>query len=235
MNMAKILTVAMSSSVLLAGCQTLSYESGIPFQDNALAEDLRENVNSLYPSSLRTLHRGILTVGNIQLEMTGYLLIRRPADIRLVAMSDFGSTLFEVVYNKKTGVSIVKNNIGLPRRWLTRAPMRDVSVIYLRSPSPEAALVRHRRNVIALAEQLEDGTTEELLFDADTHCLTGYVMSRNGRCLYEASFSNNKIISGWPKSAIPATIEIKDYRMNYQLIINVLKLTPGKFEDNLFN
>jgi hypothetical protein len=221
-NKAKILTVIAFSSVLFAGCKTVPYEGGVPFQDNALAEDLRRNLNSLYPPSLRAVHRCILTVRHVQLGLTGYLSTRA-GDTRMVATNDFGNTLFEVHFADKTGASIVRNTVGLPRRFLKEAPLRDAEVIYHRRPSEEATLTRHKGNVIALVEKLDDGRIEEFHFDGDTHRLVRYVLFRKGRCLYEASFSSYEKMPEWPDSDIPRAIEIKDHAMNYELAIQVLK------------
>jgi hypothetical protein len=233
-KLCKILIAAVLGNVLLSGCQTVPYESGTPFQDNALAEELRENVNNLYPSSLRALHRCVLTVGDMELELTGYILARRPADIRLVAMSDFGGTLFEILHNSKNGTKVIKNTVGFRRKWLTKGALRDVDVIYLKHPSSNATLVRHRDNVIGLIEELRGRTLEEFYFDGNTHALIGYTLVRDGNYLYEVSFSNNKIIPGWPQP-VPKTIEIKDYRMNYQLIINVMKFSPDQLKERFFD
>jgi len=231
--MVKILALILLT-VILAGCCSVPYEQGVPFQNEILAEQLRWNVANLYPSSFRTLHRGALTVDNKQFEMTGYLLVRQPGDIRLVTINDFGGVLFEIVSGKETAGRIIRNNTGISRRRLNVSLPRDIFAVYLKRPSPCAALVRHKGDVVALVGKLRDGSVEEFLFDENTRRLKGYVFSKNACCLYQVTFSDYKLIPDWPTSPLPTNISIKDYRSNYRLELNVLKLTPDRLEDNLF-
>lgn len=221
------------TTIILSGCASVPYQSGIPFNDQPLAEKLRNNVTNLYPKALRSQHRAVLSVADIQLEMTGYVLVRQPSDIRLVALNDFGNTLFEVLRNSMREDRVVNNTLPMPSRILAKTTLRDVETIYLKWPSPSALLVRYSDNTIGLVEKSSDGSMEEFRFDGKNLLLKSYSKAKNNCYLYQTDFSDYQQFAGQSK-LLPRTIRIKDHRMKYELMVSILNLKPDHLDDIFF-
>ena len=179
----------------------------------------------MYPPGFSAVHRTILTVRGRQMEMLGAVLVDRARGARLQALGDMGGTAFDVVCLTDGSARVERNAAGLRERWLLEGAARDVFVLYLAGPSPLAGLVRHESGAMGLAEDLSDGTRREFRFDPAGRRLSEYWLSRGGRCLYRAEFSNYRVIAPW-KTPVPGSVRVTDYRLNYSATVEVTGMKP---------
>jgi hypothetical protein len=221
------------TGVLLGACQTVRYTPGLPYEDTQRASELRRSLDELYPPSFQAVHRVVLTAHGRGLDLMGYVLVRQPSDLRVLATAGMGSALFEVVRRGDSVMRVSRNPVRFPQRWLEKGPYHDIATMYLFRPSPEATLVHHDANRVGLASVSRDGTLREFLFDSATRRPVGYVEARRGRLAFEMTFSNAGPLAGWPH-AVPRTITVTHHRMHYTLIVSVVEMSPAALNDDSF-
>lgn len=225
---------AVLANLLAHGCASVPYDRGVPFQDEALVARLVRAAAEMYPPSLRVDQVVALEAGGRRMDhFRACALARRPDDVRLVAISDFGNTIFDVV-RTAGGTRIVKDCPEVPRRWLTEAAARDIAVAYLARPSPQARLVRHDDGTVGLVEDLRGGRCREFIFDPAAGRLTGYIEARGNRLVYRAAFSGYRMAASWPRQ-VPGAIDVTDFRLDYRLTVQVLDVGARPLDDKVFS
>lgn len=215
------------------GCEHIPYKPGTPFSDQNLERNLYQEVRGMYPRSFRSVHRFIITVAFGQFNLTGYVLVRQPDDIRLVGLADTGGKLFDVVQRRGEKPRVLRNAIGLDEEWLTDGPFLDAVIMYLRGPSKSATLVQHGPNITGLVDHLSNGALQDYQFDANTGRLMREVIAFGDTCAREMTFSEYGTFPDWSPPT-PRHIEIKNHEWDYRLVIQVLKLEPSELTDAMF-
>ena len=218
---------------LVAGCRTIPYTPGLPCGDERQALEDRKALDEMYPPSFRAVHRAVLTVRNRQFDLTGYVLVRKPGDIRLLAAAGMGSAAFEVVQHGATAMRVSRNPVRFPRRWLAGGPCHDVGAMYLFRPSDDAKLVLHDSDRMGLVVTPAPEVLQEFLFDKATRRPLGYVEAHRGHLLYEVSFSNPGLFPEWTQP-VPRTITITNHQLHYRLVLSVVEIVPSSLGDEFF-
>jgi len=219
--------------VSLAVCGGVPYVEGDPLSDEALLKALETEAGSLYPKSFRMLHRVVLTVSGRQFDFTGYVLIRRPSRLRVVAFRDIGGTIFDVVANSPGETTIAERSPGMKREWLIDGVAGTVRRLYLSSPGPRPRLVGRDKSAVALVYEAEDGGFEEIVFDRESRRLTGLLHADGRRCLRRVSYLDFARFEGWERE-VPRRIVVEDLAGRYRLEINVIKFVPMELPDRFF-
>jgi hypothetical protein len=229
----RISFILLLAAVFAQGCQSVLHDPGTRVKDENLLLLLRSKLESMFPESFRAVHRVILTAGNRQFDLDGYILVKRPGRLRLLAKGSMGITAFDVVREPDGRVDIAKNPAGLRDSWIEEGAARDASVLYLSRAWPEAFLVQHGSVSVGLAHILQDGAREEFVFDSASRRLIGYVRSRGSKCLYKMEFSKEEPLPQWPQP-VARIIKVTDYALNYRLTIQVVDLRTIEIADKLF-
>lgn len=214
------------------GCPSIPYDRGSSIEDKKLQPLLVRQMKGLYPQSFRAVHRVILKVRDREFVFEGYVLVKRPHRIRLLAKGSMGGTAFDAVYGPEKKSFILQNPAGLQSSWIKEGALRDVSALYLTSWLDKAFLVRHKSGAVGLVYERPDALREEFLFDGATHQLTDYFLARGDECLYRIEFS--KALSSEESSATPKTLHITDYNLGYHLTVQVVQLEDSDLDDGLF-
>lgn len=215
--------------LVAAGCGSVPYRAGTPLVDEALARELRQSLEAMYPAGFRAVHRVVLSVKGRQFAFTGYLLGGPPGHLRLLASSDVGAAVFEVIRRADGGSRVVRAAPGRAVARLQANAARDAARICFERPTPVAQLVKHGRETVGLTDgriagnPQSDGSLREFLFDAARHRLVGYLEARGSRVVYEIAFSDDGPVPGWPRP-VPRRIAIADREEGYQADIRVLEL-----------
>jgi len=216
-----------------AGCALPTVEFPATAYDDALRRELTKAVADLYPDSLQAVHRVTLAIYGQDFPLTGYVLARRPGDIRLVAASELGGTFFDLALAEGKRASVLRNSSPLRPAWLLRGALRDAAAIYLARPGPDARLARYANGDFCLLDDLPDGVEREFRFTGDPRRLAEYCLLRGSKRLYRIRFSEQRTIGDWPH-AFPTVMEIEDYELGYRASVQAVALraapagiTPG--------
>jgi len=224
-------------AVLLAaaasGCASAPYVPGTPLENPALARELRRSLEATYPPGFRAVHRALLSVRGREFTLMGYVLVRRPGDVRLLASGDMAGAAFEVVRRSDGSRSILRAAPGFRASWIREGAARDAAAIYCVRPSPGASLARFGRGVVGFTERLRCGTYREFHFNVATRRLTRYLEARRGQRRYEIAFSDEAPFPRWQRP-VPRKIEVIDRVRNYRLNIRVVELRPVSTTDASF-
>lgn len=218
-------------AILIAGCQAVPENPWVPHENASMEQNLRMILHDEYPQTFRATHRTIISIREVQYVLDGFLLVRQPDNLRLIASADIGGSAFDVL-SESDSVRVVGNPANLRHSWLKFA-VRDAKEIYLHTPSDRAILAKWKDKTIALVEELPNGARNEYRFDASTGRIRERVQIRRGRYLYRVQFSNMKTFPLWSKS-IPTRFVIDDFENNYSLSILVTDLQPIVPTDNMF-
>lgn len=209
---------------LVPACCSVSRQPGLPIEDSVLSQGLRQKLERLYPRSFQASHRCILEAAGRQFVLEGYLRVYEPESFRLLAKGDMGGTVFELRQSKGEKPEVVKNPVSLRPSWLLEGAARDISVLYFRSPHPQARLVWFQTGDIGLVQEVKPGLWEEFRFHPETGRLLAYVLTQGGRMFYRADFGYGEALSPGGRE-VPRTVNIADHRMHYRLTVRVVDFT----------
>jgi hypothetical protein len=218
--------------LVFSGCGLPPVEER-PLVNLALAKKLRTRADGLYPESFRMLHRVVLTVRGRQFDFTGYVLIKRPDQLRVVAFSELGGTLFDVLSRSPGQVQMMRKPAGIKPQWLARFMVETVRMLYCFKPGPTSRLTGGEDEGIALSAPVEEGGYA-IVFDKKSQQVTGFAQIRDGRYLRRARCLASTRFETWPVS-IPSRIRVEDYAGNYCLEITVLSLKPERLPLHFFS
>jgi len=208
---------------IAAGCCSVSKQPGRPIEDPFLSQGLRQKLERLYPRSFQASHRCILEASGRQFVLEGYLRVYEPQSFKLLAKGDMGGTVFELQQVKGENPVVVKNPVSLRPSWLLEGAARDISVLYFRSPQPQARLVRFQTGDIGLVQEVKSGIWEEFRFEPETGRMLAYILTQGEEPFYRADFGYFEALSpGGPE--VPRTITIVDHRMHYRLTVRVVEI-----------
>jgi hypothetical protein len=217
-------SLAVVVTLALAGCRPgAPYEAGVPLLDETLASSLRQSRAEMYPVGAKTTERVVLTHGG-QIAFTAYVAVGQPGHLRLLALSDFGNTLFEADgWWRQAPAQAVKNSSSWSDGVVTGGAWRDAATVYLAAPGPEATLRRYESDVVGLASVRPDGETEAFQFDAESKRLVRYVRAKEGQVRYQILFLSYEVMAGWPR-AVPRELVVDDYEQGYSLNVHLAVL-----------
>jgi len=232
-NTSRFLVLAMLLTMAAPGCVSAPHVPGTPLENAALAQELRRSLDAMYPPGFRAVHRALLSVRGREFTMMGYVLVRRPGDVRLLATGDMAVTMFEVVRRSDGSRSILRTVPGFRASWIREGAARDAAAIYCVRPSSAASLAQFGPDVVGFTERLRGGTYREFHFDATTRRLTRYLEARRGHRRYEIAFSDEAPFPRWPRP-VPRKIDVIDRVRNYRLNIRVVELRPVSPTDASF-
>jgi hypothetical protein len=208
---------------LAPGCASVATQPGRTLEDPVLSQELHRKLERLYPRSFQASHRCILETAGRQFVLEGYLRVYGPDSFRLLAKGDMGGTAFELRQSKGDQPEVVKNPVSLRPSWLLEGAARDLSVLYFRSPPPQARLVRYQSGDLGLVQEVKPGIWEEFRFHPETGRLLAYMLTRGEGPMYQADFGSFEALSpGGPE--LPRTITIVDHRLHYHLTVRVVEL-----------
>ncbi len=208
---------------MLAGCGQVPYDAGRPLVNEGLLESLRQSRVEMYPATFHATHRVILTRGD-QVAFTSYVLAGRPDQLSLVALSDFGNTIFEVTQQALSAPVVSRNSSGWSDAVLINCAWRDAATVYLAAPEKGATLWLHRDGGVGLVSCRPDGEIVEFQFDRETRQLRHYVRAKDGRMRYQIDFGDYQLLAGWARP-VPLDLTVADYEYGYTLNVHLVKLS----------
>ncbi|MCP4645071.1 MAG: hypothetical protein GY851_31805 [bacterium] len=220
--------------VLPTACRSIPYEHGVSVHDPALVSTLRTSTATYYPDQFEAVHRNILTSLGYQFDMLTYSVARQPGDLRVVATSGMGGTLYEVTGTATTDPRILQNAAALPKSWLTRDLYGDARLVCLERPGAGHALVLHADGRYGLIRETGRNAIDEYVFEPGTERPVEYLRVRRGRCVYRARFHDFGAVEGHP-GVLPRRVTIESFRRSYRQVVTLLELTPGPIDDALFD
>jgi len=213
------------AAAMLGGCQA-SPAGVVSLSDEPLAREVRRQADSAYPAAFRCVHRTIITAGRRQYVLTGFLDVKRPDEVRLVATSEFGPTAFRASWVRGIGPKAAAFG-GRAQLRMAAAAARDAYVIYLAAPDNAARLARLPDGRLTLSEKRPGGGVVEFEFDSGTHRVLAYREPTRRRNLYEARFSDFGPV-GASGVVVPRRIDILDRAAKYSATIQVVDLDVAK-------
>ena len=202
--------------VVLFGCAP--HAPFVNEKDPARIAGIRRLVEGARQHHVKSTHRAILTIGKKQYVMTGRVEVQGE-DIRIVAVNDFGMTLFEVE-KKAQDIRVGKLQRGFRTRHMVRGVLRDVEVIYRLVPPPEATLKWGRKGGVFSVKAFAH-PREVYAFDEETGAITDYYEFGLGRKLYEAHMRMPSSQDS-RREVLPEKISIVNRRLGYTLDITVM-------------
>jgi hypothetical protein len=217
------LVIMLLFQLVSAGC-SVSKQPGRPLEDPVLSQGLRQKLERLYPPSFQASHRCILEAAGRQFVLEGYLRVYESESFKLLAKGDMGGTVFELRKSKGENPEVVRNPVSLRPSWLLEGAARDISVLYFRSPHPQARLVLFQAGDIGLAQEVKPGLWEEFRFHPETGRILAYVLTQRGRTVYRADFGYFEALSPGERE-VPRTVTIIDNRIHYRLTVRVVDFT----------
>ncbi|HUT57088.1 MAG TPA: hypothetical protein VNA25_04340, partial [Phycisphaerae bacterium] len=168
----------------LVGCSEPTgrpYDAGLAMEDESLAQGLRDGMRKTYPRAFHASARCVITRPQGQFAFSGHVLVRSADEMRVLALTDFGSTIFEVSLKSFGEAVVVRNNSDWSNAVLIECALRDVTTIYVKQPPPTAMIVRHTDGSEGLCWRTDNECGEEHQFDPDTHRMSRYVKVRGNR------------------------------------------------------
>jgi len=133
----RILLGTASLVVSLAGCASMAaYPSGLDGASGTTLQALQ--AQELYPANFRMLHRVVLTIGGRELAFSGYVLVDRSRAARVVAFSEMGGTLFDVLVAPPAEPRVIRCAPGFKPAWIGPGAGALVQILYLAPPLPTA-------------------------------------------------------------------------------------------------
>ncbi len=190
---------------------------GRPVDDVPLADALRARAGAQFPESFRVLLRGLVQSTAGDLDFTAYVMVSRPHALRMVAMTDFGGTLFDLQQTQPGKVNVVQNTSGLPDSFLTEGLFEDVRCVFLKSPSRRAALYQLESGEWSL--RLGEQDFEELTFDPQSQRPVAVHHASSGICWRQLRLDyDGAMISGY---------RAEHFELGYTARLIVLELHAG--------
>lgn len=215
---------------LCTGCQGPGPVPALEKNDPALGRRLLRSGRWGTPASFRTVHRAFLQIGESELLLNGYLLVRRSGELRLLARSDMGGVAFEALRSSAGEVRILKEQLGLQRGPLKRLLAALFELLYFEQPSPGARLVAQPDGALGLVRWRPNGRSSELRFDAKGRRIAA-LRCAGGRVTLRADFDD---LRPSEDSVMPWQIELRDEAADLRLSIQVLSLEAAPLADRLF-
>lgn len=176
----------------------------------------RAALDGLYPPAFQALHRVVLSVHGRDFAFTGYVLCERPARARVVAFSELGGTIFDVIVTPD-GAQVVRAAPGLAARWLEQGVGGAVRALYLWQAKDSLVLT--------------DG--DGLAVVDRTHAVEHHVDARGRLSSTETSgavpFRLDVRTWGQVEGArepVPVTVLAKNVAAGYTLEVSVLRIAP---------
>ena len=208
------------------GCRTAPLP-GQPLDDGALAAELRGALDAAYPRRFSTQHRVLLTVRGRGLTLSGLVACETPGYVRLLALTDVGTTDFAAEQSPGDTLKLLRAAPGFPADRFAENAVRTMERLFFARPSPDARLSRFGPDEVGFAESTPDGGQRVFTFDAVSRRLIRYVeAARNGRWRHRIEFSDHEVLTAWPQP-IPRTIRIADRRGGYEATVRVLTLAQA--------
>ncbi len=204
---------------ICAGCHGVRLPAMMPLDDSALQSSLQRSAVSAYPEAFLARLRVTYEQRGQEMTLTGVVRVDPAEGLRLLAIDDFGPTLFEVQALAPDAVHIIRRAPGLPED-MARSAGRDFAVIFLARPSPAAEAVRLDDGRLALVET-EGGRQAVYAFDAGARQWTDYLEAVNQRSIYRVHLSDVGTVSG-AAAVFARQIHIEEEAMGYRVALRIL-------------
>lgn len=183
------------------------------------------SVQNIYPESLSLSQHILLTVKGKEFDFPAYLAIDRNKGYRAVAFTDMGGKVFDFLSIKGES-KIISKPERMPDVPILRGVMNDISLLFMPYGAGSQPLYREDRNS---PDDVEIKTT----FSGDDR-IASYEIKKRGEPFSKISLSNYRLFTGWDK-ALPAKIEIINYRWDYTIEIELLKINMATLNKKVLN
>jgi len=205
------------------GCAT-SAKTGTPLDDPVKRAALIHTIESRYPEHFRAIHRATLSVRGRDFALDGFLRIHGD-EFQFLASTGFGTVFFEIASGPPNGDVVVRSDDLLPTNLILAGPAQDIRAIYLRTPTPSAALSVLPGGLMALTDIAPDGSRAVFTLDALTgHWLT-YTHGHRGRPDRMLRFDDFSA-PDQNGNSFPRRIQITNSALHYKVDIRVATVVP---------
>lgn len=172
------------------------------------------SAQDIYPESLSLSQHILLTVKGKEFDFPAYLAVDRNKGYRAVAFTDMGGKVFDFLsINGKS--KIISKPERMPDVPILRGVMNDISLLFMPYGVDSQPLYREDRNS-------PDDVDIKTNFSDDDR-ISSYEIKKKGEPFSKITLSNYRLFTGWNK-ALPARIEIINYRWDYTIEIELLKI-----------
>lgn len=184
----------------------------------------RAALDALYPASFQALHRVVLSVHGRDFAFTGYVLCERPVRARVVAFSELGGTVFDVIVTR-AGAQVERAAPGLAPRWLEEGVGGAVRALYLWRASD--ALVLTDGDGLAVVDPVH-GVEHHV--DASGRLSS---TETRGPAPFRVDVQAWGLVEG-SREPVPVTVLAKNMAAGYTLEVSVLRVAPVEPDDRRF-
>ena len=204
----------------LIGCVGPVYHPGILVSDARLAERLAAKYEPTNVAcTLR--HRVHLDIKNHNLTLSTITQVDRDGGMKVVALGDFGQTLF-VAQRTPAGKITATCNMHRPsRRLLTQALVDDLYTLYGPHPLATESMSRRDNGDYALTEAAASSGHRVRLFSGHSLQPTGWLDVRHGRCIAAGHIAEHTVLESPPRT-LPNTATVTNHRLGYVSRLHLL-------------
>lgn len=197
-----------------------------PLEAQVLKNDKsHQSAQNIYPESLSLSQHILLTIKGKEFDFPAYLAIDRNKGYRAVAFTDMGGKVFDFLSIKGES-KIISKPERMPDLPILRGVMNDISLLFMPYGIDSLPLYREDRNS-------PDDVDIRAIFSDDDR-ISSYEIKKNDKPFTKITLSNYRLFTGWDK-ALPAKIEIINYRWDYTIEIELLKINMATLNKKVLN
>ena len=207
----------------IAACATPDYK---PLKVEVLRDDkTHHSVENIYPESISLSQHILISIKGKDFDFSAYLAIDQNKGYRAVAFTDMGGKVFDFLSINGEN-KIISKPKSMPEIPILKGVMDDIRLLFMPHNVDSQPHYREDRDS-------PDNVDIKKTFSGDDR-ISSYEIKKDNELFSKIEFSNYRLFQGWDK-ALPAKIEIINYRWDYTIEIELLKINMAILNKKVLN
>ena len=186
------------------------------------------SVQNIYPENLSLSQHILLSIKGKEFDFPAYLAIDQNKGYRALAFTDMGGKVFDFLSINGEN-KIISKPKRMPEIPILRGVMDDIRLLFM----PYSVDGQITQSYYKEGRNNNANVDIKTTFSSDDR-ISSYEIKKNSELFSKIMLSNYRLFPGWEK-ALPAKIKIINYRWDYIIEIELLKINMATINRKVLN